>query len=67
MASWLIIIGYLWFRFKSLTYGLAAVLAVVGVVISGLALWNSYSERTANEADRAAEENVAHDQALVRG
>jgi SecD/SecF fusion protein len=29
VASWLIIIAYLWFRFKSLTYGLAAVLAVV--------------------------------------
>ena len=27
VASWLIIIAYLWFRFKSLTYGLAAVLA----------------------------------------
>jgi hypothetical protein len=34
---------------------LGEVLAVVGVVISGLALWNSYSERSASEADRAAE------------
>ena len=33
MASWLIIIAYLWFRFKSLTYGLAAVLAVVHDVL----------------------------------
>jgi SecD/SecF fusion protein len=32
-ASWLIIIGYLWLRFKSLTYGLAAVLAVVHDVL----------------------------------
>ena len=32
-ASWLIIIAYLWFRFKSLTYGLAAVLAVVHDVL----------------------------------
>ena len=33
MASWVIIIVYLWFRFKSLTYGLAAVLAVVHDVL----------------------------------
>ncbi|MFO0953877.1 MAG: protein translocase subunit SecD [Isosphaeraceae bacterium] len=33
VASWLIIIVYLWFRFKSLTYGLAAVLAVVHDVL----------------------------------
>ncbi|MDE2508802.1 MAG: protein translocase subunit SecD [Planctomycetota bacterium] len=33
IASWLIIIGYLWFRFKSLTYGLAAVIAVVHDVL----------------------------------
>jgi len=33
IASWLIIIGYLWYRFKSLTYGLAAVLAVVHDVL----------------------------------
>jgi SecD/SecF fusion protein len=32
-ASWLIIIVYLWFRFKSLTYGLAAVIAVVHDVL----------------------------------
>jgi SecD/SecF fusion protein len=29
VASWGVIIGYLWFRFKSVTYGLAAVLALV--------------------------------------
>ncbi len=33
VASWLIIIVYLWYRFKSLTYGLAAVLAVVHDVL----------------------------------
>jgi SecD/SecF fusion protein len=33
VASWLIIIAYLWFRFHSLTYGLAAVLAVVHDVL----------------------------------
>ncbi len=33
VASWLIIIAYLWYRFKSLTYGLAAVLAVVHDVL----------------------------------
>jgi SecD/SecF fusion protein len=33
VASWLIIIAFLWFRFKSLTYGLAAVIAVVHDVL----------------------------------
>ncbi|WP_422930991.1 protein translocase subunit SecD [Singulisphaera sp. PoT] len=33
VASWLIIIAYLWLRFKSLTYGLAAVIAVVHDVL----------------------------------
>ncbi|MBV8678263.1 MAG: protein translocase subunit SecD [Planctomycetaceae bacterium] len=33
VASWLIIIAYLWFRFRSLTYGLAAVIAVVHDVL----------------------------------
>jgi len=33
VASWLIIIAYLWFRFKSLIYGLAAVIAVVHDVL----------------------------------
>ena len=32
-ASWVIIIVYLWWRFRSLTYGLAAVLAVVHDVL----------------------------------
>ncbi len=33
VASWLIIIAYLWFRFKSVTYGLAAVIALVHDVL----------------------------------
>jgi SecD/SecF fusion protein len=33
IASWLIIIAYLWLRFKSLTFGLAAVIAVVHDVL----------------------------------
>jgi SecD/SecF fusion protein len=33
IASWIIIIVYLWWRFRSLTYGLAAVLAVVHDVL----------------------------------
>lgn len=34
---------------------LGEVLAVVGVLISALALWNSYAERRSNEAERQAE------------
>lgn len=34
---------------------LGEVLAVIGVVISGLALWNSWSERSAAESERSAE------------
>lgn len=34
---------------------LGEVLAVIGVLISGLALWNSWSERSAAEKERAAE------------
>jgi hypothetical protein len=34
---------------------LGEILAVIGVLISGLALWNSWSERNAAEAERAAE------------
>jgi hypothetical protein len=34
---------------------LGEVLAVIGVLISGLALWNSWSERNAAEKERAAE------------
>jgi SecD/SecF fusion protein len=33
VLSWLIIIGYLWIRFKSVSYGLAAVLALVHDVL----------------------------------
>ena len=33
VASWLIIIVYLWFRFKSLAYGLAAVWPLVHDVL----------------------------------
>jgi SecD/SecF fusion protein len=33
VASWLIIIGYVWLRFKSMTYGLAAVIALVHDVL----------------------------------
>lgn len=33
VASWVIIAGYLWFRFKSLSYGLAAVIAVIHDVL----------------------------------
>jgi hypothetical protein len=35
---------------------LGEVLAVVGVIISGLALWNSYVERESTEAERKASE-----------
>jgi hypothetical protein len=34
---------------------LGEVLAVIGVLISGLALWNSWSERSAAETERAAD------------
>jgi hypothetical protein len=34
---------------------LGEVLAVIGVLISALALWNSYAERRSNEAERIAE------------
>src|SRR3954469_11151532 len=34
---------------------LGEVLAVIGVLISALALWNSYAERRSNEAERNAE------------
>ncbi len=33
VASWLIIVAYLWYQFKSVTYGLAAVLALVHDVL----------------------------------
>jgi SecD/SecF fusion protein len=33
IASWMIIAGYLWFRFKSFSYGVAAVIAVIHDVL----------------------------------
>ncbi len=33
VASWLIMVAYLWFRFKSVTYGVAAVIALVHDVL----------------------------------
>ena len=36
VASWLVIIAYLWFRFKSISFGLAAVLALVHDVLIAL-------------------------------
>ena len=46
---------------------LGEILAVVAVLISGLTLWNNYSERSATEADRAAEKQreAARSKALV--
>ena len=41
---------------------LGEILAVVAVVISGLTFWNSYSERAASEAERAAEKDAAADE-----
>jgi SecD/SecF fusion protein len=36
IGSWLVIIGYLWFRFKSVAFGLAAVIALVHDVLIAL-------------------------------
>ncbi|QDV33349.1 protein translocase subunit SecD [Tautonia plasticadhaerens] len=36
VASWLIIIGYLWFRFQSIAYGVAAVIALIHDVLIAL-------------------------------
>jgi hypothetical protein len=46
---------------------LGEILAVIAVLISGLTLWNSYSERSATEAERAEEKKreAARSQALV--
>jgi len=46
---------------------LGEILAVIAVLISGLTLWNAYSERNATEAERAAEkkQEQARSQALV--
>lgn len=38
---------------------LAELVAVLGVLIAGLTLWNSWSERRASEADRRHDEQVA--------
>jgi hypothetical protein len=49
---------------------LAELLAVIAVLISGLTLWNSYKERTADEAEKAAAREQASAQAqrlLLRG
>jgi hypothetical protein len=44
---------------------LAEVLGVIAVLISGLTLWNSYRERTADEADKAAARSEAAAEAQV--
>ena len=46
---------------------LGEILAVIAVLISGLTLWNSYSERSATQAERAAskKQEEARSQALV--
>lgn len=46
---------------------LGEILAVIAVLISGLTLWNSYSERSAGEAERAQEKKrqAARSRALV--
>lgn len=46
---------------------LGEILAVIAVLISGLTLWNSYSERSATQAERAAEkkQEAERSQALV--
>lgn len=46
---------------------LGEILAVIAVLISGLTLWNSYSERSASEAERAEEKRreAERSQALV--
>lgn len=46
---------------------LGEILAVIAVLISGLTLWNSYSERSATEAERAEEKKreAERSQALV--
>lgn len=49
---------------------LAEILAVIAVLISGLTLWNSYKERTSEEAEKAAakaEANAEAQRLLLRG
>jgi len=42
---------------------LGEILAVIAVLISGLTLWNSYSERSATELERAAEKKQEEERA----
>jgi len=44
---------------------LAEILGVIAVLISGLTLWNSYRQRTADEAEKAAERSQAEAEAQV--
>jgi len=44
---------------------LAEVVAVVGLLLSGLALWNSYRERTGEEMDKASARSQALAQAMT--
>lgn len=44
---------------------LAEVLGVIAVLISGLTLWNSYQERSADEADKAAARTQAAAEAQI--
>jgi len=44
---------------------LGEMLAIAAVAISGLTLWNSYSDRTHKEADRTAEERKASTRAAI--
>ena len=49
---------------------LAEIVAVAGLLISGLALWNSYRERTGEESDKASARSQAEVQAgtlILRG
>ena len=52
-------------RRRWITFG--EILAVIAVLISGLTLWNSYSERSATETERAEDKKreAARSQALV--
>ncbi|HYJ52564.1 MAG TPA: hypothetical protein VEW04_05275 [Allosphingosinicella sp.] len=42
---------------------LAEIVAVIGLLISGLALWNSYQERAGEESDKASERTQAQAEA----
>ena len=45
---------------------LAEIVAVAGLLISGLALWNNYRERAGDESDKAAARSQAQAQARVK-